>query len=198
MNTKERIAKVIRVLSVPPIMVSVFILILILASNKKYIFTHVSQIIIMILLLGIIPALAYVLSDMIPAIKIKGREWQRKLPFITTLIGYTVSLLWAVITGVNNDLMLICLMYFTSVLLLTICNKGLHFRASGHASSFTGPLILTIYFMGWKVIIPALFIAILIVWSSVYLKIHTLKELAGGMIVSVFAFIISLTLITVL
>lgn len=196
MNTKERIAKVIRVLSVPPIMVSVFILIL--ASNKKYIFTHVSQIIIMILLLGIIPALAYVLSDMIPAIKIKGREWQRKLPFITTLIGYTVSLLWAVITGVNNDLMLICLMYFTSVLLLTICNKGLHFRASGHASSFTGPLILTIYFMGWKVIIPALFIAILIVWSSVYLKIHTLKELAGGMIVSVFAFIISLTLITVL
>lgn len=72
MNTKERIAKVIRVLSVPPIMVSVFILIL--PSYKKYIFTHVSQIIIMILLLGIISALAYVLSDMIPAIKIKGRE----------------------------------------------------------------------------------------------------------------------------
>lgn len=196
MNTKERIAKVIRVLSVPPIMVAVFILIL--PSHKKYIFTHVSQIIIMILLLGIISALAYVLSDMIPAIKIKGREGQRKLAFITTLIGYTVSLLWAVITSVNNDLMLICLMYFTSVLLLTICNKGLHFRASGHASSFTGPLILTIYFMGWKVIIPALFIAILIVWSSVYLKRHTLKELAGDMIVSVFAFIISYTLITVL
>ena len=196
MNTKERIAKVIRVLSVPPIMVSVFILIL--PFHKKYIFTHVSQIIIMILLLGIISALAYVLSDMIPAINIKGREGQRKLVFITTRIGYTVSLLWAVITGVNNDLMLICLMYFTSVLLLTICNKGLHFRASGHASSFTGPLILTIYFMGWKVIIPALFIAILIVWSSVYLKRHTLKELAGGMIVSVFAFIISYTLITVL
>ena len=101
MNTKERIAKVIRVLSVPPIMVSVFILIL--PSHKKYIFTHVSQIIIMILLLGIISALAYVLSDMIPAIKIKGREGQRKLVFITTLIGYTVSLLWAVITGVNNE-----------------------------------------------------------------------------------------------
>lgn len=152
----------------------------------------------MILLLGFVPALAYVLSGMIPSFKIKGREGQRKLAFITTLIGYTVALLWAVITGVNKDLMLICLMYFTSVLLLTICNKGLHFRASGHASSFTGPLILTIYFMGWKVIIPSLFIAILIVWSSVYLKRHTLQELAGGMIVSVFAFIISLTLITIL
>mgnify|MGYP002672864937 CR=1 FL=1 len=196
MNTKERIAKVIRVLSVPPIMVSVFILIL--ASNKKYIFTHVSQIIIMILLLGIVPALAYVLSNMISTVKIKGREGQRKLAFITTLIGYTIALLWAVITDVSKDLMLICLMYFTSVLLLTICNKGLHFRASGHASSFTGPLILTIYFMGWKVIIPPVFIAILIVWSSVYLKRHTLKELAGGMIVNIFSFIISFTLITVL
>lgn len=152
----------------------------------------------MILLLSIVPALAYVLSDMISAVKVKSREGQRKLAFITILIGYTVALLWAVITGVNKDLMLICLMYFISVLLLTICNKGLHYRASGHASSSTGPLILTIYFMGWKVIIPALFIAILIVWSLVYLKRHTLKELAGGMIVSVFAFIISLTLITVL
>lgn len=152
----------------------------------------------MILLLGIVPALAYVLSDMISAVKVKSREGQRKLAFITILIGYTVALLWAVITGVNKDLMLICLMYFISVLLLTICNKGLHYRASRHASSSTGPLILTIYFMGWKVIIPALFIAILIVWSLVYLKRHTLKELAGGMIVSVLAFIISLTLITVL
>ena len=196
MNTKEHIAKIIRVLSVPPIMVSAFILIL--AFNKNCIFTRVSQIIIMILLLGIVPALAYVLSGLIPAFKIQGREGQRKLAFITTLIGYTIALLWAIITNVSQELMLICLMYFISVLLLTICNKGLHFRASGHASSFTGPLVLTIYFIGWKVIIPAIFIAILIVWSSVYLKRHTLQELTGGMIVSVVAFIIAYTLITLL
>ena len=93
MNTKEHIAKIIRVLSVPPIMVSAFILIL--AFNKNCIFTSVSQIIIMILLLGIVPALAYVLSGMIPVFKIQGREGQRKLAFITTLIGYTIALLWA-------------------------------------------------------------------------------------------------------
>lgn len=196
MNTKEHIAKIIRVLSVPPIMVSAFILIL--AFNKNCIFTSVSQIIIMILLLGIVPALAYVLSGLIPAFKIQGREGQRKLAFITTLIGYTIALLWAIITNVSQELMLICLMYFSSVLLLTICNKGLHFRASGHASSFTGPLVLTIYFIGWKVIIPAIFIAILIVWSSVYLRRHTIQELTGGMIVSIVAFIIAYTLITLL
>ena len=194
--TKERIAKIIRVLSVPPIMVSMFILIL--AFNKSDIFRNPTEIIIMIVLLGFVPALAYVLSSTIPEVKAKGREGQRKLAFITNLLGYSMALLWAIMINVRKELLLICLMYFLSVVLLSICNKGFHFRASGHASSFTGPLILMIYFFGWKVIIPSLIIAALIVWSSIYLKRHTIKELAGGILVNIIAFILSVIIITVL
>lgn len=194
--TKERIAKIIRVLSVPPIMVSMFILIL--AFNKSDIFRNPTEIIIMIVLLGFVPALAYVLSSIIPEVKAKGREGQRKLAFITNLLGYSMALLWAIMTNVRKELLLICLMYFLSVVLLSICNKGFHFRASGHASSFTGPLILMIYFFGWKVIIPSLIIAALIVWSSIYLKRHTIKELAGGILVNIIAFILSVIIVTVL
>lgn len=194
--TKERIAKIIRVLSVPPIMVSMFILIL--AFNKSDIFRNPTEIIIMIVLLGFVPALAYVLSSIIPEVKAKGREGQRKLAFITNLLGYSMALLWAIMTNVRKELLLICLMYFLSVVLLSICNKGFHFRASGHASSFTGPLILMIYFFGWKVIIPSLIIAALIVWSSIYLKRHTIKELAGGILVNINAFILSVIIVTVL
>lgn len=194
--TKEHIAKIIRVLSVPPIMVSMFILIL--AFNKSDIFRNPTEIIIMIVLLGFVPALAYVLSSIIPEVKTKGREGQRKLAFITNLLGYSMALLWAIMTNVRKELLLICLMYFLSVVLLSICNKGFHFRASGHASSFTGPLILMIYFFGWKVIIPSLIIAALIVWSSIYLKRHTIKELAGGILVNIIAFILSVIIITVL
>lgn len=194
--TKERIAKIIRVLSVPPIMVSIFILIL--AINKSDIFRNPTEIIIMIVLLGFVPALAYVLSSIIPEIKAKGREGQRKLAFITNLLGYSMAFLWAIMTNVRKELLLICLVYFLSVVLLSICNKGFHFRASGHASSFTGPLILMIYFFGWKVIIPSLIIAALIVWSSIYLKRHTIKELAGGILVNIIAFILSVIIVTVL
>lgn len=194
--TKERIAKIIRVLSVPPIMVSMFILIL--AFNKSDIFRNPTEIIIMIVLLGFVPALAYVLSSIIPEVKAKGREGQRKLAFITNLLGYSMALLWAIMINVRKELLLICLMYFLSVVLLSICNKGFHFRASGHASSFTGPLILMIYFFGWKVIIPSLIIAALIVWSSIYLKRHTIKELAGGILGNIIAFILSVIIITVL
>ena len=61
---KERIAKAIRIVSVPPIMISM--LILILAFNKNNIFRNSTEIIIMIVLLGLVPALAYVLSSIIP------------------------------------------------------------------------------------------------------------------------------------
>ena len=81
-------------------------------------------------------------------------------------------------------------------MLLTICNKGLHYRASGHASGFTGPLVLLIYLFGWKVIIPCLVIAALIIWSSIYLKRHTAKEIVGGIVVCLLSFALSLVITT--
>lgn len=69
--TKERFAKIIRALSVPPIMVSVFIFIL--AFHTEDVFRNASEIVIMIVLLGIVPILAYVLSGIIPAVRKHGR-----------------------------------------------------------------------------------------------------------------------------
>ena len=72
--TKEHIAKIIRILSVPPIMVSIFILIL--DIHKNNIFRNSTEITIMIVLLGLVPALAYVLSGLVPKVKKQGREGQ--------------------------------------------------------------------------------------------------------------------------
>ena len=194
MFCKERIAKAIRVLSVPPVMVSV--LILILAFSKDGIFRSTLEIVITIVLLGFVPILAYGLQKILPGFKEQGREGQRKLAFITNLVGYSAAFLWALIADVENALLLICLTYFFSVVFLTICNNGLHYRASGHASSFTGPLVLLIYFFGWKVIIPCLVIAALIIWSSIYLKRHTVKEIVGGIVVCLLSFTLSLVITT--
>ena len=194
MFCKERIAKAIRVLSVPPVMVSV--LILILAFSKDGIFRSALEIVITIVLLGFVPILAYGLQKILPGFKEQGREGQRKLAFITNLVGYSAAFLWALIADVENALLLICLTYFFSVVFLTICNNGLHYRASGHASSFTGPLVLLIYFFGWKVIIPCLVIAALIIWSSIYLKRHTAKEIVGGIVVCLLSFTLSLVITT--
>ncbi len=194
MLSKEHIAKAIRILSVPPVMVSA--LILILAINKDGIFRNTFEIVITIVLLGFVPVSAYGLQMILPGFKEKGREGQRKLAFITSLIGYSGAFLWTLIADVENALLLICSTYFFPVVLLTICNKGFHYRASGHACSFTGSLVLLIYFFSWKVMIPCFVIAALIIWSSIYLKRHTAKELVGGIVVCLLSFALSLLITT--
>lgn len=196
MTKKENIAKGIRVLSSPPVMVTA--LILILAYTRNTFFRNNIEIIVPILLLGFVPVLAYPMQRVLPNFKDKGREGQRKLAFILNLIGYTVAMLWAIFSKVNKQLFLVCITYFITVVLLTICNKALHFRASGHASSFTGPLLLLIYFVSWKAILPCVLFCALVIWSSLALKRHTMQELAGGIIVCAISFALSLLLINII
>ena len=68
MFCKERIAKAIRALSVPPVMVSV--LILILAFSKDGIFRNTLEIVITVVLLGFVPILAYGLQKILPGMGI--------------------------------------------------------------------------------------------------------------------------------
>ncbi|MDL2249730.1 hypothetical protein [Ohessyouella blattaphilus] len=189
MVNKEAVAKGIRVLSVPPIIVS--ILVFILARVRSDIFRSVSEVLIIGILLGVVPIIAYPLQKLIPSLKEKGREGQRKLAFIMNLLGYGIALVWAFAVSATKQVKLICLTYFISVLLLTLCNTLLRFRASGHACSFTGPLLLLVYFVGVKTIIPCLLVAALIIWASLSLKRHTAKELLGGISVCVVSFILA-------
>lgn len=194
MMLKQHIAKVIRMLSVPPIMISV--LVVILAVFDGDVFRNSGEIVVSILLLGFVPVLAYVLQKILPEYKDNGRDGQRKLAFITNLIGYTTAFIWAIVVKAQDGLMILCSTYFLSVIILIIFNKILHIKASGHASSFTGPLILLVYLLDWWLIIPCTVVAILIAWSSIYLKRHTAKELIIGIIVCLISFCVSVLCVT--
>lgn len=190
---RDAAAKSIRVLSVPPVMVTV--LLLLLNRWKPYFFRTRTEIFISIFWLGIVPVLAYPMQKILPHWKQKGREGQRKLAFFFSMAGYSAAFVWSLAAGVGKEIQLICSTYFLSVVLLIICNKGFHFRASGHACSVTGPLLLLVYFVGWKSILPCVAAAALIVWSSLVLKRHTCRELAGGAVACVIAFAVSLVCI---
>lgn len=81
---KEKTAKLIRIITVPPIMVTV--LLLILYFNKREIFSKESDMIIMLIFLGIFPVLAYPLQKIIPKFRREGRNGQRKLAFVTNVM----------------------------------------------------------------------------------------------------------------
>lgn len=188
------ITKIIRTITVAPIMI--LGLIIILSTLRSDIFQNKAQMIILILFLCIVPIIAYPLQPIVPKFKNNGREEQRAIAFILNIIEYIVAVIVGYFMKVTSNLQFIYNIYLISVILLTIINKILHIRASGHACSATGPLVFLVYFIGWKSILPCIITGIGIVWSSLKLKRHTLKELALGALSCLLTFICSLTLQT--
>ncbi len=193
--TKEKVAKLIRIMTIPPVMVT--LLLLILCFNNRELFGDVSDIVVMIILLGIFPVLAYPLQKIIPQLSDEGRNGQRKLAFIMTLIGYTAAFIWAFVCKANMAIKLICSTYFLSVAILSVCNL-LHFKASGHSCSVTRPFVFLLHFIGKAVVIPITIVASAVIWSSVTLKRHTVPQLIGGIAACVIAFGISMGVIRIM
>lgn len=193
MKRKDTIARIIRIVSAPPVMVST--LLIVLNICRPDIFHRTNDVILPFFMLGIVPVLAYLFHFLIPALKEKGREMQRQLAFIFSLIGYTAAFVWALLSNVSPELLTICTTYFLSVILLTFMNKVLKKRASGHACSVVGPLVFFIFFINWKLIFPCIAIAACVFWSSLYLKRHTRYDLLGGVIATLIAFTLSYSII---
>ena len=190
---KNVFAKIIRIISVPPVMFT--FLLAILNTTRPDIFRNNTEVLIPIILLGIVPVLAYPFQLLSPSLEDMGRTMQRKLAFIFSLIGYSIAVLWAILVHTSKELLMICATYFISVAILTFFNKVLKKRASGHACSITGPLVFLIYLVDWKLIFPCIIIAMLIFWSSLYLQRHTKTDLFYGVISCLLAFALSFIII---
>ena len=186
MNKKEKIARIIRVITIPPILVSAMIVILYWKS--RYFFGGVSDYVISLIGLGIFPVLAYPIQFMIPKLKEKGREGQRNLAFIGSVIGYFLAFLYGEMIGASAELRFIYRTYLIAVLLLVFMNKVLKKRASGHACSIMAPLLFLSYFVGWKVCIGCILIAASSFWASLVLKRHKASDLIAGSLVCIISF----------
>ncbi len=185
--SKKQVAKTLRIATIPPLLVAAMLTLLFYL--RADIFHSVFDYVMAIVSLAVIPTLAYPLQRFIPKYKYGGRDAQRKLAFISSIIGYTTGILYALIANVSLELKFIFGTYLFSVLVLTLFNKVLHIKASGHACGVFGPLIHTVFFLGWYWLIPCALAAYCVVWSSLYLMRHTKKDLFYGGMTAMTAFI---------
>lgn len=176
---KEKIAHIIRIITVPPVMASA--LILIYAVNGR-IFTTAAEIIEGFAFLVVIPISAYPFCRVVPKLHEGGRETQRKTAFVFSLIGYVVAVLFALLTGKSAGLVFIYLTYLLSGILLTFTNKVIKIKASGHACSMIWPILVGCYFCPLSIIIGAPLYGT-VLWSSVKTGRHTAKEFICGSLV---------------
>ena len=171
-------AKIIRVASIPPVMVT--ILIAILSVYRNDVFATWQEAAMAVLFLAILPAMAYPVCAAVPKLKAMGREGQRNTAFIFSFISYLLGWIYGALCHVGQYSVLIYTIYLFSVLLLLLLNKVFHLRASGHGCSVTGPIVLIGYFFGiWGAFAgAAAFLAIL--WASIRIKRHTVAEFMLG------------------
>lgn len=68
------------------------------------------------------------MQKIIPKLNAKGRDGQRSLAFVMSIIGYTISVIYGLIMKSGKETMLIFLTYLFSVIILTFFNKVVHVK----------------------------------------------------------------------
>lgn len=179
----QQIFHIIRKITVPPVFAVAF-LFTFYAVYPLY-FGSLWQLLFGILFLGILPILGYPLQKFIPPFREKGREGQRTLAMIFSMIGYLLGTIVSLIGKSSAELHTVYFLYLSCGICILIFNKLLHLKASGHACGITGPILLFFYF---QMVVPAIIgmlFAIPVMVSSVKTKRHTALQLVGGCAIAV-------------
>lgn len=183
---KNSFAKLIRIITVPPILALSMLLILRYEFGDR--FASIPALWGAILCLTVIPACAYPAAAIWKGKEADTRSRQRKLAFVLNLLGYAGALLLSVITSRRQMLLAVTSAYLIAVLLLTLLNKVFHIKASGHACSCVLPFLFLMYWLGPKAAVLCVLIYLAELWASVSLKRHTVREFLLGSAVALITF----------
>lgn len=178
---KEKTAKIIRIITIPPI--EALVMLLILYRLKQEEFGNLGNLLVAVLFLTVIPICSYPIASRKRG-KQDMRNNQRNMAFIFNFLSYLAAMLIGYCVGCTRMLQWILNGYFLAVLILTIVNKVFKIRASGHACSCTFPYLILSYYFGGYVTVICLILYLAEFWASVELKRHTIKEFLGGTIVA--------------
>ena len=180
---KLKIAKLIRILTVAPVMALATLCTL--YATKPEIFGGLHMLIIAIVFLFILPISAYPLQPIIPHFKSKGREGQRNLAMLFAVVGYVAGCITNLFMNAPASLWIIYLDYLISGALVVSINKLLHLRASAHACGIVGPAFLLLYFGQPIALAVGLALYVAALWASLVMKRHTWQQFVGGAVIPV-------------
>ena len=183
------LAHIIRIISVPPVMVG--ILLTLLFTLREDVMTTPAEFAVSLAGLTVLPVLAYPVSMAIPAIRRKGREGQRSLAMYLSAVGYVGVFIYGLAARVGVGLMHIYAGYLFSVVIILLGNKVFKVRISGHACSVSGPLVYSGYFLGFGGIIVGAVCWVAILWASLVMKRHTLREFILGTLTCLLSFTVA-------
>ena len=110
--------------------------------------------------------------------------WEAAVLAVGGAAGYLLCFVYALAAHTTAAYRVIACTYMISIVLLLFLNKGMHFKASGHACSTAGPLVAMCYFLGGWAVPAGIAVCALVIWASMETKQHRFWELMTGSAVS--------------
>lgn len=194
-SEKPRLSRVIRVITIAPVMA--LLLLLALYITRPQYFGGLLNFLLAVLFLSVFPVLAYPIQPLVPGFRRKGREGQRSLAIWMSGIGYLLGIITAAFMAVPRQMWLIYLTYFLCGLLIILFNKVFKVKASGHMCGIAGPLFASVCLIG-----PLAAFG-LIIWAVVYrasrrMQRHSNLELLIGTAIPALSLLIAFGVLAVI
>ena len=183
---KDKIAQIVRMITVPPVLILFMLLILFGVFGES--FASLSELIMAVVFLSLVPACAYPMAKLRKNTVKDSRETQRNMAFILNLAGYLIALLAGKKMQCSEMMTCVLSSYLLAVLVLTFLNKICKIRASGHACSCTLPYLFLSYWLKGVTVLVCMILYGIEFWASVYLKRHTVSEFLAGSITALVVF----------
>lgn len=180
---KQKLAKSIRVFTVPSVFAAVLCTVLYLRVEGA--FASPGHYAAAMCFLAALPALSYPVCAAVPRLREKGRKAERDLGLVFSVAGYIGGVVFCLFAGSTAVEQLVYGTYLVSGLGLAACTLA-HFKASAHACGCSGPImLLAVYVSPWFLLGYALLGAVM--WASRSLDRHSPAQLIGGSVVPVLA-----------
>lgn len=178
----DKITKVIGIATIPPLFVLMVVTWLWLKGGIAGF--NLQWYLITLGLLAIVPALAYPLSYLIPSIKVQGRDGQRRLAFVLSIIGYIAGVIVGQMLGAPWLIRCLFWGYLFSGSTLALINVLLHYKASGHACGLSGPITFMAVVTGGRLWYLFLLLP-LVFWARIKQDRHTIGNMLAGTLAGV-------------
>lgn len=183
---KLKFAKVIRILTNAPVFAALLCTLLYVCYDNA--FANLGHYLGALGFLSLLPLLSYPVAWLIPPIRRKGRNGERNLAIVFSVLGYIGGFLLAILDGGAVTELVLFGTYLLSGALIAATTL-LHFKASGHTCGCSGPIaMLSLFVSPWFLL--CYFLLAPIIWASRQLKRHTVAQLIVGGLIPVAAMVL--------
>lgn len=118
---------------------------------------------------------------------------QRTLPYLIAIIFYLVGLIILIFAEVSRISIAFWFCYISNTIITIIINK--YWKISAHSMGASGAAAALFFTFGWSSFV-AMIITLLVGWSRIELKCHTISQVIAGIILAFISVYIQMKIIT--